>query len=171
VELIESTFLCRGYNKKLKQQISIYGFVLIALYNQVVMESETANSEAKLYNQKPEVKLINELRVKVDSLTQELELNKNFLEKAIADAEKSGISLIWEIWASPSRSDYAPYVVMHCSSYHAAKGSIGGKWEHIDLNDNCTWYYSIRVCDKESLTDFQLSEINRIPKNFMWIES
>lgn len=72
---------------------------------------------------------------------------------------------VFKISARPSKSNHVAHIVGFCSTKEIAQKSIGYGSSY-DSDDDCTWYYSIDECDITSLSENDLSRIDKLPSHF-----
>jgi hypothetical protein len=93
----------------------------------------------------------------IEQLTDEISLYK----KKVSELKQS-IKTYYSIYAKPSKSNHSAHTVCYFSSLENAKKHLVK--ESYDMDDNCTWYYSIEVVMDPSRVSF--SELDQPPEHY-----
>jgi hypothetical protein len=112
------------------------------------------------------IKLIEETYAKekqrlapIKKLLKEITIEKNL--------NKNSCSQVFRINAKPSKTDHdhMAHIVGYCSTMELAKEKIGCGSSY-DEEDNCTWFYSIEVCDIVNLNEHAILYMDQLPLDF-----
>lgn len=93
---------------------------------------------------------------------------KKLLEQKAKASERLKLDL-YEIVATPSRSDHITHTVAYFTTFEMAQTAIGhpnGSAHSYDPDDKCGWNYIIVKRSRDKVEPYWLTQLNALPSHF-----
>jgi hypothetical protein len=118
---------------------------------------ESINSQIRALEAKKQ-----ELIKPIDDQIKEL---RNELQKQKIELLCQQYPIIYAIEATPSRSDHSRHIVCYMTTEDKAKIAIGNNKSY-DPEDDCTWCYTIKPIQSNSVDNFTIQNLDKLPDYF-----